>query len=463
MYEADTTGTVPNGGISHWYSDIGMPVPGAALADDIDIDVCIVGGGLTGLWTAYYLAKADPGLRIAIVEAEFVGFGASGRNGGWLSSALMGSAKGYGQGPRGAEGVAALESELRSTVDEVIRVVAGEGIDADVTKSGILTVARSRAQLERLRASTRDLSAGNQAHELSVAEVAERIRIAGAIGGVFDPDCARVHPAKLTRGLLGVVRSLGVSVYERTRVLDIGPGTATTARGTVRAAHVLRCTEGYTAGIRGLRRHWLPMNSAMIVTEPLPDDVWADIGWQGRELLGDFANAYFYAQRTADDRIALGGRGIPYRFASRTDVNGETQEWTIESLRHILAQVFPQARQATVTQAWCGVLAVPRDWCASVGVDPRTGLGWAGGYVGHGVAATNLAGRTLRDLVLREPSELTELPWVDHAVRTWEPEPLRWLGVKAMYGLYRAADRREAGGDVGISRLSRIGDRISGR
>ncbi len=462
MYEPSTAGPVTNGGISHWYSDVGMPTPGAPLGRDLDVDVCIVGGGLTGLWTAYYLKHADPGLRIAILEAEFAGFGASGRNGGWLSSALMGSVSGYSRGPRGAAGVEALGEELRSTVDEVIRVAEAEAIHADVVKSGVLSVARSPAQLERMRESLASASSGNRAIELTCDEVRERIKVAGAIGGSFDPDCARVHPAKLTRGLATVVRGLGVELYENSRALSIREGAVATEHATVRATYVLRCTEGYTAALPGLRRNWLPMNSAMIVTEPLSDGLWADIGWQGRELLGDFANAYFYAQRTADGRIALGGRGVPYRFGSRTDVNGETQDWTISSLRDVLHQAFPQTRNETISQAWCGVLAVPRDWCASVGMDPKTGLGWAGGYVGHGVAATNLAGRTLRDLVLGDDTDLAALPWVNHRIRKWEPEPLRWLGVRAMYGLYRTADRREDKGG-GVSRIGRLGDKISGR
>jgi glycine/D-amino acid oxidase-like deaminating enzyme len=205
------------------------------------------------------------------------------------------------------------------------------------------------------------------------------------------------------------------------------------------------------------------MNSAMIVTEPLPDDVWDAIGWTGSEVLGDCANAYCYAQRTADGRIALGGRGIPYRFGSRTDVDGRTQDWTIDSLTQTLHTLFPATSDTRIEHAWCGVLGVPRDWCASVTFDPTTGLGSAGGYVGSGLTTTFLAGRTLADLALGRDSDLVALPWVGRKVRRWEPEPLRWLGVRAMYGLYRAADRRENAGLARPSRLARIGDRLTGR
>ena len=206
------------------------------------------------------------------------------------------------------------------------------------------------------------------------------------------------------------------------------------------------------------------MNSSMIVTEPLSDATWDEIGWAGSEVLGDAAHAYMYAQRTADGRIALGGRGIPYRYGSRTDSAGVTQRQTVEALTALLYEMFPAAAGTPIAHAWCGVLGVPRDWCASVALDPATGLGHAGGYVGSGLTTTNLAARTLADLTLGHDTELTRLPWVGHRVRRWEPEPLRWLGVHAMYTLYRAADRREqASQQPTTSLLARIADRITGR
>ena len=454
------TAGVPNGGVSFWYSQIGRPESGSPLAGDDECDVCIVGGGLTGLWTAYYLAKADPGLRISVLEAEFVGYGASGRNGGWLSAELPGSLARYARGPHGAEGAERLVTALRATVDEVIAVCRDEGIEADIVRGGVVFVARTPAQLARLHADEPE----PPAKLLTADEVTQRIAVAGALGGHLDPDCARVQPARLVQGLAAVVRRLGVTIHERTRVTAIEPGLARTSGGTVRAPYVLRCLEGYTAGLAGQRRTWLPMNSAIVVTEPLTDSQWDAIGWRGSELLGDLAHAYCYAQRTADGRIALGGRGIPYRFGSRTDVDGRTQAWTIESLRRTLADLFPQIADVRLAQAWCGVLGVPRDWCASVGLDPGTGLGWAGGYVGNGLSATNLAGRTLCDLVLDADSDLRRLAWTNRRVRRWEPEPFRWLGVRAMYGLYRIADRRETAKRLDrTSRVGRFADVISGR
>jgi glycine/D-amino acid oxidase-like deaminating enzyme len=457
---------VINGGVSFWWQQIGIPEARAALEGDLDCDVCIVGGGLTGLWTAYYLAALDPALDIVVLEAEFAGFGASGRNGGWLSAELSGSKERYGAS-HGREGVQALVAAMESAVDEVIGVCAAEGIDADIVKDGVLYVARTPAQLVRMReglAADAEWGIGDGHHrELTAAELDERLTVEGALGATYSPHCARVQPAKLVSGIAAAVERRGVRIFERTRVTRIDPGAATTEHGIVRAPKILRCLEGYSAGLRGQRRSWLPMNSAMIVTEPLPAAVWDAIGWDGAELLGDNANAYCYAQRTADGRIALGGRGIPYRYGSRTDTDGRTQDWTIASLTRTLHELFPATAEVGIDHAWCGVLGVPRDWCASVTFDPGTGLGWAGGYVGSGLTTTSLAGQTLADLVLGRDTDLVKLPWVNRRVRRWEPEPFRWLGVRAMYGLYRTADRREGARLARPSRLARIGDRLTGR
>jgi glycine/D-amino acid oxidase-like deaminating enzyme len=273
-----------------------------------------------------------------------------------------------------------------------------------------------------------------------------------------------MHPAKLVAGLAAAVERRGVTVHESTRVQDIRPGAAVTPYGTVTADVVLRATEGFTARLPGLRRSWLPMNSSMVATEPLPSQVWEEIGWCGAETLGDGAHAYFYAQRTADDRIAIGGRGVPYKYGSRTDADGRTPQRTVEELGSLIPRLCPAAAGVPLAHAWSGVLGVPRDWCATVGLDRGTGLGWAGGYTGHGVTSTNVAGRTLRDLVLGHETDLTRLPWVSRRVRRWEPEPLRWLGVRAMYVAYRAADRREsAGGALRTSWIARLADVVSGK
>jgi glycine/D-amino acid oxidase-like deaminating enzyme len=456
-----------NGEVSYWWQARGVPPRRPPLPGGTEADVCIVGAGYTGLWTAYYLKRADPGLRIVVLEAAFAGFGASGRNGGWVTATLPGSRARYARHPGGRQGVRELERQLRDTVDEVARVCRAEGIDAGLVKGGTLTVATTAAQDARLRQRlARDRSWGDEEETvryLDRTELADRLQVAGAVGALYSPHCARVQPADLAAGLAEAVTRSGVLLYEGTPVTSIGPGRAGTPAGEVRSPYVLRCTEGFTAALPGQRRTLLPMNSSMIITGPLGEAARKSIGWDRFETLSDEAHAYMYAQRTTDGRIALGGRGIPYRYASGLDHDGTVAPPTVAQLGRILRRMFPVAVEAGLDHAWCGVLGVPRDWCATVIMDPRTGLGWAGGYSGHGVAAANLAGRTLADLVRGVPSPLTTLPWVGHRSPRWEPEPARWAGVRGLYALYRTADRLEsAGRSPRTSLLARAGDLISG-
>jgi glycine/D-amino acid oxidase-like deaminating enzyme len=455
-----------NGNVSFWYADIGgPPACRPPLPGDVEADICIVGAGYTGLWTAYYLKKADPSLRIVIVEKEFAGFGASGRNGGWLSGGFSWSREKY-EKTSSRRAVVDMQRAMQGTVDEVISIAEAEGIDADIRRTDELLVATNEAQLQRAKAMYEHARSWEQTEDrigyIDAAEASRRIAVKNVLGAFVIKKVARVQPAKLVQGLAAAVARLGVPIYEQTTVLAIEKGKVTTNRGIVRAEKIVRATEGFTAGIACHERLWLPLNSAIVVTEPLPDSLWKEIGWDGYEVLGDAAHAYCYAQRTREGRIAMGGRGVPYRFGSKTDVRGRTQQATIDKLHTILTTLLPQTKGLRLDHAWCGVLGVPRDWCTTCGFNRSTGIGWAGGYVGLGVSSSNLSGRTLRDLLLGRDTELTRLPWVNRQVRKWEPEPLRWLGVHSMYQLYRIADEREAKGLPRTSRLAALADRLTG-
>ncbi|GAA2570342.1 NAD(P)/FAD-dependent oxidoreductase [Mycolicibacterium diernhoferi] len=448
-----------NGQVSHWFDK--LPELRPKLPGDRDADVCIVGAGYTGLWTAYYLKRADPSLRITILEARFAGFGASGRNGGWLSGLVPGDRHRMAK-THGREKVLAWQRALNESVDEVMEVSAREGIDAGAVKGGTLEIARNPAQAARLAATVAEERRwGNEVTELTKHEAAQRIQFDGVVSAYHTPHCARIQPAALACGLADAVERLGVTIHEQSAVIEIQPGKAVTRSGTLRAPIVLRATEGFTPALPGLHRRWLPMNSSMIATEPIPAEIWDRIGWQGRETVGDTAHGFFYAQRTVDDRIAIGGRSVPYRFGSRTDRDGQVPARTIGLLTDVLHTILPQVRDIPIAHGWCGVLAVPRDWEAGVALDRTTGLGWAGGYVGHGVTAANLAGRTLADLVLARDTPITDLPWVGHQSRDWEPEPLRWLGVRSLYLAYKLADRHETGGRRSTSPIARVADIVT--
>jgi glycine/D-amino acid oxidase-like deaminating enzyme len=434
--------------LSFWHDSVpGSLSAGDPLTGDVEADVAIVGAGFTGLWTAYYLARADPGLRIVVCEREIAGFGASGRNGGWCS-ALFPASAGKLSRMAGRDGAIATQRAMHDAVDEVGLVAAAEGIDCHFAKGGTVLLARSPAQLERARAEVaeaREFGFGEEhLRLLTGAQARDMLDATSVLGGTYTPHCAAIHPARLARGLAAAVRRAGVGVFERTPVTDIRPGQVVTDNGIVRARYVIRATEGYTPGLPGLERAIAPVYSLMIATAPLPESVWAQIGLAGRPTFGDLRHLLIYGQRTADDRLAFGGRGAPYHLGSAVRPAFDQVPGVFEALRRTLGELFPFLGDVAITHTWGGPLGIARDWCPSVGLDRATGLGWAGGYVGDGVSTTNLAGRTLTDLITGTDSELVRLPWVGHRSPAWEPEPLRWLGVNAGLQVMSLADREEA-------------------
>lgn len=406
--------------------------PRPALPGDRSVDVAIIGGGLTGLWTAYYLARMNAGLRIAVLEKHIAGFGASGRNGGWCSALFPASVAALDR-RHGREPALRMRQAMIDTVDEVGRVTAAENIDCDYAKGGTLTFVRSDAG--RLRA------------EAEVAEAREygvdRLSWSENRDCVVDPACASLHPAKLVRGIAGVVERLGVTIYEQTEVLDYSAGTVTTDRGSVTCDTIVGATEGYGARLPQTHRSVLPLYSLMIATEPLSDAVWSEIGIEHGQTFADYRHLLVYGQRTADNRFAFGGRGARYHWGSSIRGEYDRAPRMFTHLHKTLVDFFPQVRQAKVTHRWGGPLGVPRDWHAGVGFDRNSGLARAGGYVGDGLSTTNLAGRTLADLITGTESSLTTLPWVGHISPSWEPEPFRFLGANLGLLAMTLADAEE--------------------
>ncbi|WP_407342344.1 FAD-dependent oxidoreductase [Pengzhenrongella phosphoraccumulans] len=281
--------------------------PRPPLDGDTEADVVVVGAGLTGLWTAYYLTEADPELRVVIVEKEFAGFGASGRNGGWCSALFPTSAASLAR-EHGVPAARAMRAAMRDSVVEVGGVAAFEEIDCDFAYGGTLRLARSAAQLERARDEVDDAARwGDDVTLLDAAQARARLRATRVLGATFSPDCARVQPARLARGLARVVAARGVTIAEGTTALRLSPRAVVTDHGTVRARHVVRATEAWTAHLPGSRRAVIPVYSLMIATEPLPAEVWDRIGLARHETFADHRHLVIYGQRTADDRIAFGG------------------------------------------------------------------------------------------------------------------------------------------------------------
>jgi glycine/D-amino acid oxidase-like deaminating enzyme len=337
---------------------------------------------------------------------------------------------------------------MNDTVAEVGRVVAAEGIDVDWAPGGTVVLARTGLQWDRARAEIdgwRRWGFGAEDQRLlGPDEASGLVGATDVLGGTYTPHCAAIQPARLARGLADAVVAMGGRLYEGTPVTSLEPGLARTPLGNVRAPYVVRATEGYTPSLPGYERAVAPVYSLMLATEPLPPEVWERIRLTDRPTFSDGRHLIVYGQRTADGRLAFGGRGAPYHFGSRVRPEFDRDPAVYAELWRVLTDLFPAVRPFGVTHTWGGPLGIARDWFASCGLDRRTGVAWAGGYVGDGVGTSNLAGRTLADLLRGQSTELTDLPWVDHRSPKWEPEPLRWVGANLGLRVMSSADAVEA-------------------
>lgn len=449
-------------GVSFWLETAGDDLtPRPALDGSVDADVAILGAGYTGLWTAWYLKRRDASRRIVIVEQEIAGFGASGRNGAWCAPDFNLSMDRIAA-RHGEAAARQLQQATYDAVDEVGRAAAEAGIDAGFTKSGGIRLARGPQGVPALEHSLREYERfgfGDHYRLLDAAQLRERIRVAGAIRALYGDGEAVIHPGRLVRGLARAVEAQGTTIHEGTRVTGFRPRDASgraaleTAAGEVRAPVIVLAGEAWLTQLPALHRQLIPLYSLIVLTEPLGDDQWAEIGWAGRETVASTRLSIDYLSRTEDGRILFGGRGAPYRFGSPIKPAYDRHEPTHDLLRGFVREWFPVLRDVRFTHAWGGPLGMPRDWHPTFAYDPASGIATARGYVGHGVSATNLAGRVLTDLITETPSPLTELPVVAHRSRNWEPEPLRWLGVRYTQEAMGRLDRQ----------ISRTGQPPTGR
>ncbi len=455
----------PYSDVSFWFDSLSEGSDGSEVSvPDVpelpdQTDVAIIGAGFTGLWTAYYLKQKNPDLDISIFEAQTVGYGASGRNGGWC----MGEA--YGLNSYEAEAGMRLRREMFNTVDEVGRVCQAEDIDCHFAKGGWLTAAHlpfhARQIQEQIAAKHALGFTEDEYRWLPPQEAKGRISIAGTHGAGYARHCAAIQPARLARGLGDVLRQKGVRILERTPATSLQPGLVGTDRGPVAANTILRATEGYTASIAGYKRNLMPLYSMVTATEPLPESVWSDIGLSEREVFDDPRRLVIYGQRTLDNRLVLGGRAGYYFGSKRVATIGRDNS-NVQHVESVVRDLFPMIHDYRITHGWGGLMGVPRHWRPCVSFDPASGMGWAGGYVGEGVAATNLAGRTLSDLVLSRDTDLTRLPWVGDEARRWEIEPLRWIGSQAVRWMGYRADAVEARTSQPSQLWGTLFDKLSG-
>ncbi len=429
-----------------WLDQLGDIERRPALNGDLDVDVAIVGGGFSGLWTAYYLQQLDPSLRIQIIEKNFCGYGASGRNGGWAVGELAGTYEKYAERSSHDEAMRQAR-EVFASVDEIGRVVATENIECGYAKGGWIRLARTKPQADRQREEIKhDRSLGFTEDEIRLLDPDEArsyLNGTNVESGIFFNHCASIDPARLVRGLASTVEAAGVSIAENTEVTATGDRHVTTTTGTVRADVVVRATEGYTRDLKGEKRTLLPVYSLMVATEPLSDTLISEVGLGDRPTFSDDRFMVIYGQRTEDNRLAFGGRGVPYLWGSKIDTKAELHLPSHELIKETLIEILPALKDTQFTHRWGGVLGIPRDWVPGLRFDRRSGSGVLGGYIGEGVAAANLAGRTMADLVVGNNTDRTSLPWVGVQTRRWEPEPFRWLGVRSSRRIMVSADAQE--------------------
>ena len=389
-------------------------------------DVLIVGAGFSGLWSAHHLLERNPELKIAVVEKSTVGSGASGRNGGWASALYPVTEenlrKNYTSGA-----IDSLNLHLRGAIDEIEAFTKKNKIDCGFAKGGTLTVARNKGQLARM---AKEIN-------LNAEETASRIGMRNALGSHFTPDCAAINPAALVVGLAKFLQAKGVSIYENTTA-TISPDNCVSVNGrTVESKNVIRATESYHAN----SRDQIPVYSLMIATDPLPHSVLASIGLNSRETFSDGSFSVNYAQRTSDNRLAIGGRGAPYAWGSRRNDATEMHRRIHHQLRELARDWFPVLADIPFPYSWGGAVAITRDW--SPYVRWNNSYGELGGYAGDGVTLSYLTAATMADLVTGVATSRTQLPYVQWRSPAWEREPLRWIAINSAIALSSAADWEE--------------------
>ena len=425
---------------SLWNDQISQLPLRAAPSGDVVADVAIVGAGYTGLWTALYLRRLAPDTRVVVLEANRVGYGASGRNGGWCIGE-MAAGEDRWRALAGDEAGTRMHRAMVETLDEIEAVTRREGIECDWSRSGALHLARNGGQEARMRSEvTGDL------RWMGAEEASSFIGATNVRGAVFDPHTAALHPGKLVVGLAAAVERAGAIIHESSRALRVSSGRVETDHGVVSAPHIVIATEAYTGSLAGRKRDLVPFYSLMLATEPLSEHLLEKVGLAGRPTFTDGRYRVIYGQRTADGRIAFGGRAASYRYESKVERQVEEDPRYHRLVHSTLLELFPFLADTEITHRWGGVLGVPRNWTPFVEIG-GDGVHRAGGYVGEGVAASNLAGRCLARAIAGVSDDLTSLPWVRRASRRWPIEPFRWLGITAGAALFEQADRRETVND----------------
>jgi glycine/D-amino acid oxidase-like deaminating enzyme len=451
---ASQNATATPAGGAYWWT---TGDPGASrrpLRGDREVDVAIVGGGFTGLWTAIHLLETDPSLRVAVLEADRVGWGASGRNGGFCEASLT---HGLSNGLlHFAEEIDTLEAEGRRNLAELVAFVRGEGIDAELEETGTLLVASTPHEVEELRrhaeASARHGGSFRFLDRDAVqAEVPSPRWLAGIRSG---PDqCVMVNPAKLAWGLAAAVERRGGEVLEHSRVTAVrrragGVTLEVAGGGRVDAAHAVVATSAYSGWLRRLVPVFVPVYDYVLMTEPLTPAQRASVGWRDRYGMSDSGNQFHYFRLSADDRILWGGYDAVYHRGNRVIPEHDLRPATFERLAANFGATFPQLDGIRFTHRWGGAIDTTTRFTVTFGELMGGRVHYAIGYTGLGVGASRWAAGIVRDRLLRPRSDLLRLRLVRSAPLPIPPEPVRAPVVEAMRRAVIGADA--AGGRRGL-------------
>jgi len=419
--------------------------PGDPLRGDLEVDVAIVGGGFTGLSTAYHLKKAEPGLRVAVLEGEMIGFGASGRNGGF-NMTLFGLTLSITAFRFSKDRAREAHHYMERAVDTTRDLIAELGIDCDYEHPGFLRVATSEKYRKRL------LHEIEFAHQLGLEgiewldreQVREQLDSPMYLGAWWEPRCGLLNPAKLSWGWRDVIAAEGVEVYEQTPVVEVrrdqGRMALSTPEGRVLSDKVVLATNAYSHLIPQLKRKQIPVWTHIVLTEPIEKDRMAKIGWRNRQGIEDARNLVHYYRLTADDRLLMGGRDVSIRYGGAMD--GDHNQEIFGGLERDVVETFPPLEGIPFTHRWGGPVSVTLDMAPAIGYLGDARVVYSLGCIGHGVSMTHLNGRTVTDLVLERKSDLTDVFFVNRGTLPWPPEPLRNLAIRAIRGYMRWEDRR---------------------
>jgi len=418
-------------GGNFWKDGEACTQPAAPLAGDIAVDVAVIGAGYTGLAAAYHLKSTEPSLDVAILESETAGFGASGRNAGFVMT-LFGSSLAAMRASHGDRCVREAHAYMVGAIDALEATIAEHGLDCDFERSGFLKVATTPTYVARIQKELEVFqSVGiDDMAWLDAGAVAQRVTSPTFLGGLWEPGCGLINPVKWLAALRGLAIAKGAKLYEGTRVARVEREGARfrviTSGGTVTADKVVFATNGYTHLIPGMRSKQLPAFAYIVVTEPLSEAQRASIGWGGREGIEDGRNFMHFFRLTPDNRILAGGGPGLIPFGSSMDHDASPKAWA--HLERFVGTTFPSLRGIRITHRWGGAFSVTSDSTPQIGTLHGGGAVYSVGCTGHGVAMTHQNGRILADLVLGRDTELTDLWFVNRRSFPLPPEPFRWIG-----------------------------------